>query len=60
MRYRAGDYLRLSLVDESPRVYQNIGPAFDELTRLGDYDPTRPSIELYVSHDEVHCLFPVG
>ena len=54
-----GEYLRLSLVDEPPRVYRNIGPAFDELTRLGEYDASRPSIEVYLSHVEVHCLFPV-
>lgn len=54
-----GEYLRLSLVDEPPRVYQDIGPAFDELHYLGDRDPTRPSIELYVRHGEVDCLLPV-
>jgi hypothetical protein len=54
-----GDYLRLHLEDDPRRVYQNIGPAFDDLHFLGEHDPSRPSIELYVQHGEVDCLLPV-
>ena len=45
--------------DDPRRVYQNIGPAFDDLHFLGEHDPSRPSIELYVRHGEVDCLLPV-
>lgn len=54
-----GPYLRLRLVGEPPQVYRDIGPAFDELHFMGDYDPSRPSIELYVGHGHVDCLLPV-
>jgi hypothetical protein len=54
-----GEYLRLHLVAEPPQVYQDIGPAFDELHYLGEHDPSRPSIEVYVRHGEVDCLLPV-
>ena len=54
-----GPYLRLRLVGEPPQVYRDIGPAFDELHFMGDYDPSRPSIELYVEHGHVDCLLPV-
>ena len=54
-----GPYLRLRLVGEPPQVYRDIGPAFDELHFMGDYDPSRPSIELYVAHGHVDCLLPV-
>lgn len=55
-----GAYLRLALVDEAPRLYQNIGPAFIELQALGDHDPSRPSVELYCGQGEVECLLPVA
>jgi hypothetical protein len=53
-----GPYLQLTLVDDAPRVYRDIGPAFDELHALGTYDPARPSVELYRRHGEVVCLLP--
>jgi len=54
-----GAYLRLALVGEAPRVYRDIGPAFDALHGLGEYDASRPSIELYRRHGEVDCLMPI-
>ena len=54
-----GAYLQLRLVGEPPRVYRDIGPAFDELHYMGEHDPSRPSIEIYVAHGEVECLLPV-
>jgi hypothetical protein len=53
-----GTYLQLTLVDEAPWVYRNIGPAFDELHVLAKHDPARPSIELYHRQGEVACLLP--
>lgn len=54
-----GPYLQLVLAGEAPGVYRDIGPAFDLLHGLGDYDRSRPSVEVYRSHGEVECLLPV-
>lgn len=54
-----GRYLQLTLVGEAPRVYRDIGPAFDVLHGLGDYDGARPSVEVYRGRGEVECLLPV-
>ena len=37
-----GAYLRLALVGEAPRVYRDIGPAFDALHGLGSTTPPGP------------------
>lgn len=54
-----GPYLRLSLAGEAPGVHRDIGPAFEELHGLGEYDPARPFLEVYRSPGEVDCLLPV-
>jgi len=54
-----GSYLRARLRGEPPAVYQEIGPAFDELARGTRPDPTRPSIEFYRERDEIDLLLPV-
>lgn len=54
-----GAYLRLSLVGEAPGVHRDIGPAFDELHRLGEYDASRPCLEVYLSPEQVDCFLPV-
>jgi hypothetical protein len=54
-----GPYLRLSLRGEILDVHRSIGPAFDELHRLGERDPSRPCLEVYVSPTAVDCFLPV-
>jgi len=54
-----GKYLRLSLEGDAREVHRRIGPAFEELRGLGDVDPTRPCVEVYVSSQAVDCLLPV-
>jgi hypothetical protein len=54
-----GPYLQISLEGDVRGVHRDIGPAFDELRGLGEYDPTRPCIEVYRSPREVDCLLPV-
>jgi hypothetical protein len=54
-----GPYLRLSLAGDPRRVYRDIGPAFEELRGLGEYDAGRPCIEVYQSSRAVDCLLPV-
>lgn len=54
-----GPYLQISLRGDARRVHRDIGPAFEELRGLGEYDPTRACIEVYRSPREVECLLPV-
>lgn len=54
-----GPYLQLALRGDARRVHREIGPAFEELRHLGEYDPSRPCIEVYRSPCEVDCLLPV-
>lgn len=54
-----GPYLQLSLEGDTGAVHRDIGPAFEELRGLGEYDATRPCVEVYVSPRAVECLLPV-
>lgn len=54
-----GPYLQLALRDDARSVHRDIGPAFEELRGLGEYDATRPCIEVYQSPLEVDCLLPL-
>jgi len=54
-----GAYLQMSLEGDVREVHRNIGPAFEELRGLGEYDATRPCVEIYRSPREVDCLLPV-
>jgi hypothetical protein len=54
-----GPYLQLSLEGDARSVHRDIGPAFEELRGLGEYDATRPCIEVYRSPQAVDCLLPV-
>jgi DNA gyrase inhibitor GyrI len=54
-----GPYLQLSLRGDARRVHRDIGPAFEELRGLGEHDPGRPCVEVYLSPHEVDCLLPV-
>lgn len=54
-----GPYLQLSLEGETRAVHRNIGPAFEELRALGEYDASRPCVEVYLSPRSVDCLLPV-
>lgn len=54
-----GPYLQISLEGAVRGVHRDIGPAFEELRGLGEYDPARPCIEVYRSPREVDCLLPV-
>ena len=54
-----GLYLRTRLKGEPPEVYDRIGPAFDELSRIVQPEPGRPSLELYRRRDVIDLLLPV-
>lgn len=54
-----GPYLQLSLEGDTRAVHRNIGPAFEELRGLGEYDAARPCVEVYLSPRAVDCLLPV-
>jgi hypothetical protein len=54
-----GPYLQLSLRGDARSVHRDIGPAFEELRALGEHDPGRPCVEVYLSPREVDCLLPV-
>jgi hypothetical protein len=54
-----GPYLQLSLQGDSRVVHRNIGLAFEDLRALGEYDTTRPCVEVYLSPQTVDCLLPV-
>lgn len=54
-----GPYLQISLRGDIRGVHRDIGPAFEELRRLGEHDPGRPCVEIYRSPREVDCLLPV-
>jgi hypothetical protein len=54
-----GAYLRLTLEGAARSVHRDIGPAFEELRGMGEYDAARPCIEVYRSHRHVECLLPV-
>ncbi len=54
-----GPNLQLSLEGDARSVHRNIGPAFEELRGLGEYDATRPCVEVYRSPKAVDCLLPV-
>lgn len=55
-----GTYLQLSLRGDARQVHRDIGPAFEALRALGEYDASRPCVEVYVSPREVDCLLPVA
>jgi len=40
-------------------VYAQIAPAFDELEKHADADPSRPLVEFYRRYDEIDLLVPV-
>ncbi len=54
-----GIYLRKRIKGEPPALYEQIGPAVDELLQLGKADPSRPTIEHYRRRDEIDVLLPV-
>ena len=54
-----GTFRRLRLRGEPPAIYEEIGPAFDQLVALGGLDPTRPSLEHYRRRDEIDVLLPI-
>ena len=54
-----GPYLQLSLTGDGPGVHRDIGPAFEQMRGLGEYDTARPCLEVYRSPREVDCLLPV-
>jgi hypothetical protein len=54
-----GRFLKAILRGEPPELYQRIPAAFEELVRVGDHDPDRPSLEFYRRRDEVVLLLPV-
>ena len=54
-----GPYLELTLTGDARSVHRDIGPAFEELRRLGEHDRARPCVEVYRSPSEVDCLLPV-
>jgi hypothetical protein len=54
-----GAYLRATLTGRPPAVYAQIAPAFDELEKHADADPSRPLVEFYRRYDEIDLLVPV-
>jgi hypothetical protein len=54
-----GAYLRATLTGRPPAVYAHIAPAFDELEKHADADPSRPLVEFYRRYDEIDLLVPV-
>jgi hypothetical protein len=54
-----GRYLRARLRGDPPRIYERIGPTFQELTRHTKPDETRPSLEWYRRLDEIDLLLPI-
>ncbi len=54
-----GAYLRARIRGEPPALYEQIGPAVEELLQLGTADPTRPTLEHYRRRDEIDVLLPV-
>jgi hypothetical protein len=54
-----GPFLQLTLTGDVRRVHRDIAPAFEDLRGLGEYDPSRPCVEIYRSPHEVNCLLPI-
>jgi predicted RNA-binding protein with PIN domain len=54
-----GTYLRARVRADPPRLYAEISPTFDALSKAAEPDPDRPSLEYYRRRDEVDCLLPV-
>ncbi len=54
-----GTYLRKRITGEPPGLYEQIGPAVDELRELGKADQSRPTLEHYRRRDEIDVLVPV-
>jgi hypothetical protein len=54
-----GRYVRARLVGEPPAVYEQIPVAVQALETRGAVDPTRPTIEVYRSRDQIDVLVPV-
>jgi hypothetical protein len=54
-----GRYLRARLRGEPPGIYERIKPTLDELVAHAPPDESRPSLEWYRRHDEIHLLLPV-
>ena len=42
-----------------PKIYELIGPTFEQLSRRPDRDPSRPGIEFYRRRDVIDLLLPV-
>lgn len=53
-----GLYARRTLVDWESKI-SSLPILFDEMGRLHDADPTRPSLEFYRSQSELQLLLPV-
>ncbi len=54
-----GSYARTRLRGELPELYDRIAPEFEALEAARERDPSRPGLEYYRRHDEVHLLVPV-
>ena len=54
-----GEFLRVRLRGDPPRVYDEIAPTYDRLVASGERDDTRPSIESYRRLDTIDVLMPV-
>jgi hypothetical protein len=54
-----GAYLRTTITGKPPSLYEQIGPAFEELEKHERPDANRPLIEYYRRHDEIDLLVPV-
>ena len=54
-----GRYARERLTGEPPKIYELIGPTFEQLSSRPDHDPSRPGIEFYRRRDVIDLLLPV-
>jgi hypothetical protein len=55
-----GPYARTRLRGEPPELYDRIGPEFEALVAASPHDASRPGLEYYRRHDEIHLLVPVS
>lgn len=54
-----GTFARMKMLDWTSKVDQ-IGPTFGVMISEFGIDPSRPQIEYYRSHTELHLLLPIG
>ena len=54
-----GDFLRVRLRGDPPKIYDEIGPTYSRLESAGTRDDSRPSIESYRRVDVIDVLMPV-